>query len=323
MPAVAIQVLLYKSSKKLPELLACLQAQTYRDWKLFVCENSTDPEEASAARRLVEASGMDQAFIVAYENLGFSGGHNALYRLHDAPFVLILNDDARLAPDYLEVLIAFLQKDVAQASATGLVYRTDDLQQDGSSIDTAGLKYHALGYIRDRREPADSGEVFGVSCVAALFRREAIESVSLDHQLFDPTFFMYKEDVDLALRLRRKGFSSWLVAGARAIHPRSVKDEGRAWGQRIRRERARSKDMRMQTYRNQWALYLYHGTWKLGGRDWLTTIWYELKRSASLFFLGSPILFFKTWTWIVRDLSGMRKRRRAYVHLGLPLKKFL
>ena len=65
-------------------------------------------------------------------------------------------------------------------------------------------------------------EVFGVSAAAALYRRSALDAVSSDGQAFDEAFFMYKEDVDLAWRLRRAGYAACVASEAVAYHGRTA-----------------------------------------------------------------------------------------------------
>jgi len=66
-------------------------------------------------------------------------------------------------------------------------------------------------------------EIFGVSATAALYRRDALESVALrGGGAFDSLFDSYYEDVDLAVRLRSHQRISVLVPAARARHAGSA-----------------------------------------------------------------------------------------------------
>jgi GT2 family glycosyltransferase len=62
-------------------------------------------------------------------------------------------------------------------------------------------------------------EVFGVSATAALFRRAALAAAALPTgEVFDSRLGSYYEDVDLAVRLRARGFRALLAPRARARH---------------------------------------------------------------------------------------------------------
>ncbi len=296
---VAIQLVTYHGSQDLPILLESLNQQIMKDWKLFVYENSCDRVEAGRVQSLLEASSISCHLFISDKNTGFDGGHQALFMMHDAPYVLLLNNDAKLEPAYLEAVIRRMESDATIGSVTGLVYRwTDDQTR---IIDTAGLDYHCLGQIVDRFAGqvastvadaiARAGKVFGVSGAIGLYRHSAIDQAG---GLFDPNWFMYKEDADLAIRLKRAGFSAWFEPTAVAFHRRGLKEEGHGLFDRLANERRRSPLLRQCSYVNQWRMYRRYFRASLGVRDICQTIAIEAGRSV-LVFLASPRVFFRAW----------------------------
>lgn len=273
---LAVQIVLYKSGDKLPPLLESLKSQTFRDFEVFTHDNSE-------------------------QNLGFAGGHDVLFRQHEAPFVMLLNDDAKLDPHYLEVAVKAIELDEKIASVTGLVFR-----EDGKTVDTTGLEYHCLARIADRQTVPAAGEVFGVSGAIGLYRRSAIEACG---GLFDPAWFMYKEDVDLAIRLRRAGFKAWFVPEAIAWHARGLKP-GDA-------QRRRPAILRQFSYMNQHHLYTLHAAWSLGFDDFFMSLVHEIARTI-LVFLTSPVVWLRAVLSLAKTLPRMWKRRKELEKLGLP-----
>lgn len=71
-------------------------------------------------------------------------------------------------------------------------------------------------------------EVFGVSATAALYRREALEGVARDGQVFEPRLISYYEDAELAARLRAAGWRALVVPLARARHAGSASGQAAA-----------------------------------------------------------------------------------------------
>ncbi len=291
---LAVQVILYHSSKRLAPLLESLKAQTFQDFETWFMDNSEDRDEAELSRAQVEASGLRHRFIVNETNTGFAGGHQAMFLTHDAPFVMLLNDDAKLAPTYLEYAMRRIESDPKIGSVTGLVYRFD-----GETIDTTGLAYKCLAQIVDRNageklearsKKLESGEVFGVSGAVGLYRRSAVEQAG---GLFDPTWFMYKEDADLALRLRDAGFAAWFEPEAVAWHKRGLK-QSRGLLQRFFDERKRPAKLRQYAYANQLRIYRRHFRWSLGFSDIVRSIMIETIRSAGTL-VTSPAVFFGAW----------------------------
>jgi cellulose synthase/poly-beta-1,6-N-acetylglucosamine synthase-like glycosyltransferase len=101
-------------------------------------------------------------------------------------------------------------------------------------------------------------EVFGVSAAAGLYRRAALEQVALDGAVLDPRFVMYKEDVDLAWRLRAAGWIAAVHTDAVAFHARGAeRAPDTAPGPAVRalgilgQERAKSRRVRQLAWRNQ------------------------------------------------------------------------
>ena len=92
--------------------------------------------------------------------------------------------------------------------------------QNPSVIASSGLETFTNGVVRDAGvgEAIDRARtpypVFGPSAGAALYRRSALDDVGL----FDPAFFMYLEDADLAWRLRLRGWETISVPDAIVHH---------------------------------------------------------------------------------------------------------
>jgi len=215
----------------------------------------------------------DVFLIVPKANLGFAAAVNRGLATGDAPFVLVLNQDARLEPDALARLYAGIASDATLASVGGKVLHQagPDSLPDGT-IDSAGIEFR-----RGRRSvdigqgESDAGqfegwrEVFGVCAAVALYRRSALEEVAEDGQVMDETFYMHKEDVDLAWRLRRAGYRAAVDGAAIAYHARGtrrVADDAfghGVWGSistLIAAERAKGARIRRLAWRNHMRMLI-------------------------------------------------------------------
>jgi GT2 family glycosyltransferase len=287
MSKLVIQIALYHGSQYLHPLLRSLEAQTFEDLEVIFYENSVDEQELARVQIHLANFTRKHRLIVGSKNLGFSA-HNELYRMTMSPFVLVLNQDAYLETDCLQKMITTVEADTTIASATPLVLRWYDQPTD--EIDTVGLDYVCLGMVRDSRRLITgirdhSGiEVWGVSGAVAMYRRASVDAVRTDGNLYDPRFFMYKEDVELAFRLNHAGMKSVCVSDARAYHVRAIRESPRGILNRILAERKRPKHLRVAAYRNQWRIYQMH--WReITLKDKLLTIRYEIARTV-LFMLA-------------------------------------
>jgi GT2 family glycosyltransferase len=107
----------------------------------------------------------------------------------------------------------------------------DELVREGKRttvLDSAGLRMYRSRRIVDRGAGEEDGhydrpeEVFGVSAALALYRLSALEDAAYRGQYFDDQFFAYKEDIDLAWRLRLLGWKAFYVPSGRAYHYRTA-----------------------------------------------------------------------------------------------------
>jgi GT2 family glycosyltransferase len=150
-------------------------------------------------------------------NLGFAAANNLGIRAGSGSYVMTLNNDTQIAPDALTRLVSVL--DAADPSV-GAVMSTMVFAENPSVIASSGLETFTNGVVRDAGlgEAVQSGRapypIFGPSAGAALYRREALDDVGL----FDPAFFMYLEDADLAWRLRLRQWCTLTVPDALVRH---------------------------------------------------------------------------------------------------------
>lgn len=167
-------------------------------------------------------------FIKNSKNVGFSAGHNRGFMETEGEFVMVLNQDFILAPDYLERVVSFMDACPEAAAAQGKLYRWDFPSAKTGQIDSLGLRVFKNRRVVDIDADGATTEVFGLSGALPMFRRAALESIRVNGEIFDEDFFMYKEDVDLAYRLRLADLRSFIVGGARAWHDRTAgADRGR------------------------------------------------------------------------------------------------
>jgi GT2 family glycosyltransferase len=191
--------------------------------EVVVVDNNSQDTTAS----LVTQRFPSVRLIPLAENTGFAHGCNVGIACTGAPYVLFLNDDAELTPTYLSVLLATLQAMPQAASAVGKLLRGPG---QPATLDSAGLVLH-----RYALRPQDRGQgeldrgqydtpqtLFGPSGAAALYRRRALDSActATDPSPFDAKLFAYYEDVDLAWRLGRQGWTHLYVPTAIAYHGR-------------------------------------------------------------------------------------------------------
>lgn len=246
-PTVAVIIVAYDSGRVLRRCLDHVLGQTRRpDLIVVVDNNSPDPSyldeipPAGAIRviRLPRNEGFCQA-----NNIAYSAARGCSY-------VLFLNPDAFLSECFLEDALARFEcpesGSVGCLTGTLLGFDVEHGRPTGR-IDSIGIfqKWYGRWYDRGHGAQASSIALSGTVEVPAacgalmLCRVRALEEASLrPGAVFDPGFFMYKEDIDLSLRLRAKG---WRIVYA----PELLCHHGRGWqGRDVAPYRARYLSVR-------------------------------------------------------------------------------
>lgn len=199
--------------------------------ELLVVDNS---EDAAEARRLRELLPPSARLLVNSVNEGFGQACNRAYEQSRGDLILLLNPDAWLAPGALDRLRRTLL-DHPRAAAVGPLNYWDRARSfylppnlfpgPWQRLSRQLWRLHpALGWYQSRRLRRRALRVWrgnralpqaALSGGGVLLRKSAVEAAG---GLFDRRFFMYFEDSDLMLRLKRAGYRLYLEPAAACVH---------------------------------------------------------------------------------------------------------
>lgn len=140
-----------------------------------------------------------------------------------APWVLLLNPDVTVHPDFVERVRAALDEALADVAVLVPELR---LASDAETVNCRGLLVDELGIPAEigsgqpaaSSDPREARWLFGGSGGCCVIRVDALLAAGA----LEPAYFAYLEDVDLAWRLQRRGFHARPVAAATAAHVVSV-----------------------------------------------------------------------------------------------------
>jgi GT2 family glycosyltransferase len=204
----------------LADTLACLEScrqLTYPNLRLLVVDNgSTDGSETALRARFP-----DVELLQTGANLGFAGGNNVGIRdalERGADWVLLLNNDTVVAPDFVDALVDTAATDARIGMLSSKIYYFEP--PDVLWYASAHMN-EWLGYGRHRGEGQQDRGQFDVvedtnrpTGCSLLVSRAVCERVGL---LADE-FFCYCEDLDWGLRTRRAGFRVVYAPGSKVWH---------------------------------------------------------------------------------------------------------
>ena len=238
--------------------------------------------------------------IINDTNRGFSAAVNQAVRVATGEFVLLLNPDAYLEPDYVSSLVAASD---GVGMATGKL-----LQAETKLVDSKGIRMTRSGRhldidqgTPDTRHPTpDTREVFGISGAAAMYRMSFIRDVTIGGEFLDEDFFAFREDADVAWRGRLFGWKAIYVPEAIALHVRTVTPDKR---------RALSADINMHGVKNRFLLRLKNEGLYLAIRNAPFELTRDLIVILATLTIERSSLPALTWLW--KNRRRIMEKRRA------------
>lgn len=294
-----------------------------QDYRVFAYDNSP---AGGHNRHIVEAFNYGSGSVprlrqpIDYSgegrNRGFSQAYNIMIRkaaVLGAEYFLVINPDTCLNPDAIQQLLAALEAAPAAAAAAPKLLVWDFLnRRKTEQIDSLGiyvrpgLVFRDLGQGERDFEFTRREKIIGPSGAAGLYRLSALTAVAETAggqaaQYFDESFFMYKEDCDLAYRLYRAGKSCLTVPEAVIYHDRTATAIGRGLSRTVRGRQEKSRQVRAWSFRNQHLIYLKH---------WPQEEWWSrlLIVARSLVFLIFSLIFEQFLLKEYREVWRLRNR---------------
>lgn len=213
--AVHLITILYKSEGSLPTFLDSLQAQDLTGWRLHVIDNAS-PD--NSLRIVKERADPRIAVISNEKNLGFAKAANQGMRAAiaaDGEFLVLINNDTLFSPDFLKRLVAVRSELSAGVIAPRVMQREqpDKSWYAGGSLDNGWV----FTNIHRKYEAADSSAAievdFAPGCCLGI-SREVLHRMGL----LDESFFVYWEDTDFCLRLKKGGIKIFYVPEPFLLH---------------------------------------------------------------------------------------------------------
>lgn len=226
-PSVSVVVLNYNGRQHLETCFNALSAVDYPQdaMELILVDNASSDDSVDLIRTRFPEVQVTQNKA----NLGFAAGNNVGIRRAiecDSKYVALVNNDTRVAPEWLQALVLAAESHEDVALCGGKI-----VTWDGSLIEFSGTVFYketsAGGYTDEPNVGQyDTLAPAGYACGASmLIRTGAIRDIGL----FDEDFFCYHEDVDLSLRAWIAGYRVLYVPQSVVYHRRGGSSEGSAF----------------------------------------------------------------------------------------------
>src|SRR2546425_3497071 len=202
---VSVTIVTYNSGRFIKRCLESVLAQKYPYQEIIVIDNNSTDGTADILEQFEDRC----TIVYNEENIGFAAAQNQAIGLSSGQWVLTLNPDVLLLPNFIQALVDAGEIDPRIGSVCGkLLAMTATFDIPARPlVDSTGIYFNPMLRHLDRgSQEIDNGHylkheyVFGATAAAALYRREMIDNISLDGEFFDSDFFVYREDADVAWR---------------------------------------------------------------------------------------------------------------------------
>ena len=212
-PLISIVILNYNAGKLLDECINSIDKTEKVNFEIILVDNaSTDKTYRECVQKFPNVK-----LIENKKNLGYCEGNNIGIRATKGEFVVILNPDTIVNPNWLHELIQAYHKNGEGIYQPKILATTDHdmLLSSGQFIQLFGF-----GYSRGKGEKHVEGstniEKIGYASGTCIFTsKKIIQKLNL----FDPFLFAYHDDLDLCWRASMLGINSFYVPTSVIFHP--------------------------------------------------------------------------------------------------------
>ena len=200
----------YNGLKFLPACLDSLKSQSRDDFEIVIVDNgSTD-----GSIEWIKDNGYE--IIEVGFNSGFAGAVNRGIRYAYTEYVILLNNDTTVDPQYVDMLIKAGDRSRKIFSISPMMIQSNNRHLIDDAGD--GLCMLGWGYQRGVGEPIEdydiSCDIFSACGGGALYRRDVFDKIGL----FDEDFFAYLEDIDIGYRAKLAGYHNRYEPRAKVYH---------------------------------------------------------------------------------------------------------
>ncbi len=263
---VSVTIVTYNSGRFIKRCLESALAQKYAKIEIIVIDNNSTDGTIDILEPFE-----DRCRIVYNDtNIGFAAAQNQAIQLSSGEWVFTLNPDVLLLPNFIQALVDAGQIDPKVGTICGklLAIKSTFDHLDTPLVDSTGIYFTPMLRHLDRgSQEIDNGHylnyeyVFGATAAAALYRRSMINDVAMDGEFFDPDFFVYREDADVAWRSQLLGWRCIYTPNSRGYHVRNVLPGKR---------RALPPEINMHSVKNRFLMRMKNITGDLYRRNFLS-----------------------------------------------------
>ncbi len=218
-PLVSIITVNYNQSEVTCSFIESLNKITYPNFEVIVVDNNSTEDDPT----IIKQRYPNIIFIANPINYGFAAGNNFGLMRAKGEYVMLLNNDIEVPPDFMEPLVKKLEKNPKIGAVSPKIkffYQPDTLQYAGTTpMNNITMRNFAIGYKEKDKGQYDSDRETAYAHGAAMMvPMQVIKEVGLMSYIF----FLYYEEADWCARIANKGYSMYYVHNSYVLHKESI-----------------------------------------------------------------------------------------------------
>lgn len=214
-PMVSIVSVNFNQPELTRIMLESLDKMNYTNWEMLLVDNGSSKGDI----RPLKAEFPDTHLFINPDNLGFAGGNNLAFPHCKGKYVLMLNNDTEVDPDFLQPLVQLMEErpEVGVVSPKLFYYdNPDTLQFAGTTaMHPITMRGRKIGNgEKDNGQFDQLRETGFANGACMLVRKELLDQLGY---MYEP-YFLYYEEHDLCSRIERAGYKIMFHPGSRIWH---------------------------------------------------------------------------------------------------------
>jgi GT2 family glycosyltransferase len=211
-PHVTIVIINWNDYEESAQCLKSLAEITYPSYDIILVDNGS----ADGSREKLQGEFPTITHLALPENRGFTGGNNAGIEralASSAEFVLLLNNDTMVTPDFLEPLVVRMQEDAKIAAVTGKIFYAASAKQGRSDIlwYAGSFRKWWMGFSHFGIDEIDNGGFDSAMTVEYASGCEMLLRADLIREIgpLSNDYFAYWEESDWCYRAKKAGYKAY------------------------------------------------------------------------------------------------------------------
>lgn len=212
-PKASIIIPNWNGQHHLETCVSAIKNQTCSDYEIIIVDNGSVDGSIAYIREYFPSI----ILVELNENLGFTGACNAGYKIARGAFIILLNNDTEVDPEWLgQLLDAFDRHPFAGILASKLMLfdHRDTFHAAGDFYRLDAIPGNRGVWEKDTGQYSSEEQVFGACGAAAAYRRTMLEEIGF----LDDRFYFSCEDMDMAWRAQLSGWRVFYVPTAVVYH---------------------------------------------------------------------------------------------------------